>query len=284
MFNQTEILKEVKKLSINTENKIAVYTAVTNSYDKIWEPTIKSKNIDYFLFTDNAETKKSTSWNIKKINFEYRDPRRLAKIFKILPHFLFVNYRYSIWVDANVEILDNLEDLINIYLEKSNNFISFFNHPKRSCIYDEAKNLLSFGYGDKNMVSNQINHYKSLNYPKNNGLIVGRFIIRKHNNEDCKKLMEKWWKEIDSNSSRDQLSFNFSSWQLGYNYEVININHYDNNYFKIHPHPRIKFYNEKGVQIFNINILKGIFIHFITSKSFYTKFFRKYYFLFKSKF
>ena len=47
MFQQKEIKNKLQDLTINSSNKIAVYTAVTDSYDNIWEPKIKSKNIDY---------------------------------------------------------------------------------------------------------------------------------------------------------------------------------------------------------------------------------------------
>ena len=39
---------------IDNQNKIAVYTAVTSSYDKINKPIFIDKNIDYYLFTEKC--------------------------------------------------------------------------------------------------------------------------------------------------------------------------------------------------------------------------------------
>ena len=38
-------------------------------------------------------------------------------------------------------------------------------------------------------------------------------LLRKHNDEGCIKLMNKWWDEIKNGSHRDQLSFNYASWK-----------------------------------------------------------------------
>ena len=41
--------------------------------------------------------------------------------------------------------------------------------------------------------------------------------------------------EIDKNSIRDQLSFNYSCWKKNYDYSTIDLNHFNNSYFTIHP-------------------------------------------------
>ena len=277
-----EIEKILEELKVRNSNKVAVYTALTNSYDTLYEPKVKSPEIDYYLFSDNLSNAKTSNWNLKEIDIQYRNPRRLAKIFKIFPHYLFPRYEYSIWVDANFEILNNLNDLVNIYLENSDNYISFFNHSKRSCIYDEGKCNISLGYGNKHIILKQINRYKELGYPEQNGLIAGGFIMRKHNDDRCKRLMKKWWGEIDRYSSRDQLSFNYICWKNNYRYNSVNLDLYNNIYFKLFPHPRLKFYNKSGLQKVNLNIIKGMIFHFISSKIIYRKYIRKIYLFIKS--
>jgi hypothetical protein len=38
-------------------------------------------------------------------------------------------------------------------------------------------------------------------------------MIRKHNDQYSKDLMEKWWSELKDYSHRDQLSFNYALWK-----------------------------------------------------------------------
>jgi hypothetical protein len=264
---------------IDNQNKIAVYTAVTSSYDKINKPIFIDKNIDYYLFTDNVNSKENI-WNISNIKFKYRDPRRLAKLFKVFPHLLFPNYEYSIWLDANFKITGDLSSLVNNNMK--NSYLGFVKHPKRLCIYDESDYILSLGYDNNQKVENQIKKYLKNGYPKNNGLIAGGFIIRRHHNKKCIELMEKWWDEIDSYSSRDQLSFNYVSWRKKYDYHVFNIDMYNNDYFEMKSHPSIKFYDNNGKRIITFKLIKAILLHYISSKKLYKKFLRKYYLLLKS--
>ena len=42
----------------------------------------------------------------------------------------------------------------------------------------------------------KMNKYFNEGYPKDNGLIVSGILLRKHNEEDVKITMEKWWEEL----------------------------------------------------------------------------------------
>ena len=50
MFKHNTIKDSLDKLKIISSNKIVVYSALTDSYDKIHDPKIVPKNIDYILF------------------------------------------------------------------------------------------------------------------------------------------------------------------------------------------------------------------------------------------
>ena len=51
--------------------------------------------------------------------------------------------------------------------------------------------------------------------PENYGLVQTNIMVRKHNDQYCKDLMEKWWSELKDYSHRDQLSFNYALWKVG---------------------------------------------------------------------
>jgi hypothetical protein len=143
----------------------------------------------------------------------------------------------------------NVTDLIKQYL--SDAAIAFYSHvnnalDSRSCPYEEARYILTIG--DKNhklnpergmlaykdnpvVISKQMQHYEYAGFPYNNGLITGMVILRKHNDPDCIKVMEQWWSEISYNSKRDQLSFNYSAWKHGVNFNYLPGDSRDNEYF-----------------------------------------------------
>src|SRR4051794_37365019 len=81
------------------QNKIVVYTAITDNYDHLYEPLYKCDKFDYVCFTDNPNLK-SDFWKIKTFQHCNYDATRKARYVKILPHLFFQDYNYSVWVDA----------------------------------------------------------------------------------------------------------------------------------------------------------------------------------------
>tara|TARA_E500000331_G_scaffold357689_1_gene420402 strand:+ start:998 stop:2641 length:1644 start_codon:yes stop_codon:yes gene_type:complete len=219
--------------------KKVIYTTIFGGYDNLVEPHYKPEGWDFICFTD-ADLKSDT-WKIVKKPLVYTDNTRTAKRFKVLPHEYLDKYDYSIFIDGNMTIRNNPDDLIDKYLSNSN--VAFFDHSQNildsnNCAYKEADYI--FYLGQKNngnykdnpvLIQNQMNRYKKEKYPENNGLITGMVILRKHNKTDCKKVMSKWWEEIKYNSKRDQLSFNYSAWKTGVKFNYMDGDSRDNKYF-----------------------------------------------------
>ena len=216
-------------------SKRIVYTSVFGGYDKITEQS--SDGWDWKCFSE----KNSLSL--------YGDNNRNAKRFKVLPHRHLQNYEYSIFIDGNMSVKGNLDDLIEKYLSDSN--VAFFSHKNnkldsRDCAYKEAQTILDLGaknmkltpgrgmynYKDNpKIIVNQLDKYAKLNYPQNNGLITGMVILRRHNEKDCVQTMEDWWKEIKYGSKRDQLSFNYCAWKNNLKFNYMDGDSRDNEYF-----------------------------------------------------
>ena len=78
----------------------------------------------------------------------------------------------------------------------------------------------------------QVKGYQDEGYPSHNGLITGMVILRRHNEEDCIKVMEDWWTEIKYGSKRDQLSFNYVAWKNKTKFNYMDGDSRDNQYFK----------------------------------------------------
>ena len=178
-------------------NKNVIYTTIFGGYDELKEPQFIPDGWDFVCFTD-ADLK-SEVWEIVKTNTFYNDNTRNAKQFKVLPHRHLSKYDCSIFIDGNMTIRNNPDELISDYL--SSHSIAFFDHGKntldpRNCIYDEAETIFEFGRRNGNYKDNpelikaQMERYISEGYPKNNGLITGMVILRRHNEKDCIKVME----------------------------------------------------------------------------------------------
>ena len=179
----------------------------------------------------------------------YEDNNRNAKRFKVLPHRYLKDYEYSIFVDGNMQVKGNIDELIDKYLKDAN--VAFFSHNNnhldaRNSAYEEAQTI--FDLGEKNMkrtpergilnykdnpfvIQKQIEKYRLLRYPADNGLITGMVILRRHNEKDCIQAMEDWWTEVKYGSKRDQLSFNYVAWKNSLNFNYMGGDSRNNEYF-----------------------------------------------------
>ena len=78
--------------------------------------------------------------------------------------------------------------------------------------------------------------YLAENYPKDNGLVATGVLFRKHSNPKLIRAMETWWNELNTGSSRDQLSFCYSMWKHHLSYQVLPGLVIDNPFFQTCPH------------------------------------------------
>ena len=213
-----------------------VYTSIFGGYDDEVKQNLPS-GWDWKCFSEK------NSLSI------YEDNNRNAKRFKVLPHRYLKDYEYSIFVDGNMQVKGNIDELIDKYLKDAN--VAFFSHNNnhldaRNSAYEEAQTI--FDLGEKNMkrtpergilnykdnpfvIQKQIEKYRLLRYPADNGLITGMVILRRHNEKDCIQAMEDWWTEIKYGSKRDQLSFNYVAWKNSLNFNYMGGDSRNNEYF-----------------------------------------------------
>lgn len=214
--------------------KMIVYTAILGKYDELKEPTFISDSIDYVCFTDNREIR-SKHWNIKYVSLENETNLPLAvRRFKFFPHKYFPDNEISVWVDGKFAIQDDLREYIKAYLGESH--ILFFPHPERNCIYKEGEECIRSGKGNPQDIRMQLDYYKKLGYPAENGLIEGGCIVRRHREQDVQNIMELWWREINKYSQRDQLSIPYLCWKEGFRYDLSDLDINKNKYLQVYAH------------------------------------------------
>ncbi|MFH1769724.1 MAG: glycosyltransferase domain-containing protein [Parcubacteria group bacterium] len=223
-------------------NKKVIYTAIFGKYDVLHEPEFIPKGFDFVCFTDmDLESK---TWDIRKVQPVHEDPMRSAKIYKILPHEYLPEYEYSIWADGNMLLRGDANELIDKYLNDVN--IAMYDHSQtkmdsRNSVYEEGEMLFKREKegkrkDDPELIKKQLERYKQEGYKGDNGLISGMIIVRRHNALDVIDAMEAWWNEIEDNSKRDQLSFNYIAWKKNLNFVYVEGDSRDNRYFLWLPH------------------------------------------------
>jgi len=216
-------------------NKKVIYTSIFGSEYYLHEPSVKLNGWDYICFTDNPDYKSDT-WDVRIIPKIY-DGARDSKKPKILPHRYLQDYDISIWIDGDVKITSDVDILVDKHLKDKD--YAVLNHEfcgisttgnlnVRKCIYEEAKFIKWLGdnhprkhYKDNlDIINNQVDRYRREGYPENNGQARNTVIFRRHHNQNIIKTMEDWWTEVKYGSKRDQLSFPYVAWknQLDFNF------------------------------------------------------------------
>lgn len=192
--------------------KIVVYTCITGNYDILTAPLETEQDIDYICITDQSESNLS-GWKISK-KLSYQGNNAAAnRHAKMQPHILFPEYDISVYIDGNIKIIGNIRELVKSAL--LNNNIALYNHPYRNCIFREANECAVIGFDWFWRIEKQMNGYKKIGYPAENGLFECNVIIRRHRNKTVQTLMNAWWETYQNGIKRDQISLPFLAWRLG---------------------------------------------------------------------
>ncbi len=223
---------------------LVIYTAIFGKYEKLRKPKNINKDIKFVCFTDRKL--KCSPWEIIIVKPEFSNFRRENRKYKILSHKFLADFQFSIYLDGRYIIMKDLSKYIEKWL--GDNDIAVLKHPKRNCIYSEAKCCIEGNKDNIDLIQKQISRYKNKGYPENNGLTANGFIIRRHTKK-IEKFNEMWWNEIQNFSTRDQISFCYVMYELNMNYSIITI-----------PHPlkgnteflKIRFHGSKSSRLKNI--------------------------------
>ena len=227
------------------KNKLVVYTALFGDYDDLIDPKENFEGCDFICFTDQKHLA-SDIWEIRYVEESDLPSNMMNRKYKILPHLFLSEYEWSMYVDANIKILNNPFELANKYLAKHD--FAMPKHFARDCVYDEAKVCVIAGKSKYNETNKQMNKYNDKGFPENFGLGENNILLRKHNSKNTIKLMTDWWKELNTQTKRDQLSLAYVLWKNGEEFCFMDESSRNNKYFNIKVH-RInllkdcKFYN-----------------------------------------
>lgn len=195
--------------------KAAVYTCIAGNYDDVTEPEVVSEKFDYYLISDSKPNNlKVFQWiDIHKIVPDgLTDNRKRNRYCKINVNRILKNYKYSIYIDGNVKIVDDVSHYISdTYLKKSG--FASHKHAYDNCLYVEAIRVIAAKVENEEIIRQQVIRYRKEGMPRDYGQLHNAVLVRENNNPLCMKLMEDWWKEVAEYSYRDQISLMYCIWK-----------------------------------------------------------------------
>ncbi|ACF14521.1 glycosyltransferase [Chloroherpeton thalassium ATCC 35110] len=224
---------------------LVVYTALFGDYDDLVEPQKKFQKCDFICFTDQKNLK-SSIWKFIFVENSELSPSMMNRKYKILPHLFLKEYKYSLYIDANIGIIENPYDLLKKYMDEYD-FVAP-KHFERVCLYEEAKECVILGRVSYSETLNQMKEYRIKKFPKNFGLSENNILLRKHNYRNVINLMTDWWAELNKWTKRDQLSLGYVLWKNGSVFRFMNESARKGMYFKYFFHR----FTKKEVFLFKV--------------------------------
>lgn len=203
---------------VRDEDEIVVYTAITGGYDRLLrlnDQCVGSARQVAFLDAATRSGAKATGrWEVRDIESRDPDPRRQAKLRKVMPERFFPEARYSLWIDGNVALIHpfDIRRLIDEFLGGADLCIA--RHHARTCLYQEAAVCRARRLDLADVIDRQMTRYRREGFPAGYGLNEAPVILRRHT-DAVREFDRLWWHEICRGSRRDQLSLNYVLWKTG---------------------------------------------------------------------
>lgn len=190
--------------------KFVVYSVLTGGYDNIIQPLVVDDRFDYILYTDNVTSLSKGVWSVRKIPYEHWDKTRQSRYPKMHPNMLLAEYCASLYIDANIQIVDKTiyDRFIELYYRGVD--WSSFKHSYRDCIYDEA--YVAYGLDTEENILRWCHRLRKESYPRHYGLYENGLIYRIHN-EKTLSINNQWWELYDHYTRRDQLTLCYVLWK-----------------------------------------------------------------------
>lgn len=198
-----------------SDHRVAVYTCIFGKYDHIYEPLCFPDNIDYYIITD-LELPTTTRWKKIQLNSFENILNGMTNVeknrwFKMHPHLVFKEYKYSIYIDGNIVPVTDFTEFINRIGYPG---VAMYWHGANDCVYQEAlyNKYLVRKISNRDL-DKHIEYLKTEGMPKDYGMTTCNVIARDHDNKICLDLMNNWWNEFCNHCKRDQISFPYVVWQ-----------------------------------------------------------------------
>jgi hypothetical protein len=223
--------EEVPPVDIPATKRGVVYTCITGDYDTVQNHTYVSPDWDYVCFTDKIPANPELyHWRFLPLHYRRLDDARNSRWHKVHPHLLFPNHHTSVWLDANINILNGaiFEDIQRA--EQVEARMALGPHFARTNVYDELEACLE---NSKDELSTLERHRQALLKSGFSGhfghFFENGIIFRRHHDQTTVDVMADWWWWITHYSRRDQLSLVYVLWEHNLHLPLLNAQSYRSN-------------------------------------------------------
>jgi hypothetical protein len=184
--------------------RLVVYSTLFGDYDELFVPSREiAQGCDFVLFTDQLNV--PPPWRRGPVCFAGASNTLRSRFHKLLPHRLFPQYEWSLYVDANVDLGVIPGDFLARHRSLGPDFF-VFRHPKRASIVEELGACIEGRKDSGERMTRQVAHYLESGFRHAFPLTENNILLRRHNDPALAELSEAWWDEVRARSVRDQLS------------------------------------------------------------------------------
>lgn len=199
--------------------RLVVYTALfadknlpLEDVGKFYEFNHDKEGVRYIAYT-NRDDLTSDYWEVRKIDIPKDiSPRMVARKIKWNPTDYLEDFTHSIWMDSQCYFTFEPKAIISHYLENKYH-TAIHHHTDLSSVYVEGMVTSYVYHNDKpSIVNRQLERYFGEGLPYNYDHYETGILMRKN----CSKsnlLSSQIYKELESNSIRDQLSTPYIVWK-----------------------------------------------------------------------
>ena len=235
-----------------------LYSCANLAYDQIFSPVVPSPGIEPVLFSDRRPRFVS-GWNWRPMPAEAAalGPSLANRHAKFFPQKIFPEADYSIYIDANLLVIADLNPLLAEFIA-SDADIGLFPHSARCDIaadFDFCKEVGKIAPKDYALGAEQLAFYRAEGLPGGHIFTENAIILRRHGRgeargEALEAAMELWWDQLARFTKRDQLSLPYVLHRSG-----IKVKLWDWNYLA--PNPYFSRYIHRRGWLSDINIFLG---------------------------
>lgn len=188
--------------------RIAIYTCIIGAYDKLRQPAALADGFDFICFVGQGEEHAETDgfWQIRELPFTLGDKHLDSRYPKMHPQELLPDYECSVWIDGNIEILDNTIYKAARIKEAAGVGYAGVSHPDRDCTYEEAKKCRDMRYISWFGLARIWATLAFVGLPRHAGLFEDNLIFRRHGKQEIVAFDAMWWDKVLHFCRRDQLS------------------------------------------------------------------------------
>ena len=189
-----------------------LYSCANLAYDQIFSPVRPSPGIEPVLFSDRRP-RFVKGWNWREMPRAELGPSLANRHAKFFPMKIFPEADYSIYIDANLLVIADLNPLLREFID-SDADIGLFPHSARSDIaseYEFCKEVGKLAPEHHALGAEQIAFYRAEGLPEKHIFTENAVILRRHGRGEARgaaleAAMELWWEQLARFTRRDQLS------------------------------------------------------------------------------